>query len=114
MPVFFVLAASLSIRNNYGIISLLSSFTLTFSPTLLLSIHPSFFDLQYMARSLIAGVSRLSFSQSVAGCVCMEDVKWNGAVWIGCVQYLYKVDFRRPPVMALCIVCVCVMCVYCI
>lgn len=39
----------------------------------------------------------------------------NGLGWTGCVQYLYTVVFRRPPLMASCIsVCICVRVCMCI
>lgn len=69
-------------QNNYGIISFLSTSTSPppSPPPTHLSISPSFFDLQNMAQSLMAGGSIGSLSQSVSGCVWRI---WNGMEWDG-------------------------------
>lgn len=109
-------------QNNYGIISLLSTFTslcgLTLSPFLTPYIFPSFSSLQYMAQSLMAGGSRGSlFSVCLLVYVCLQDVygvDWNRMDWL-CAVSVYSRFQKAASYGALYFVFVCVcVCVYCI
>lgn len=86
--------------------------------SLAFSVSPKFFWLVVYGTVVMAGECVGSFfSHSVSWYVCVwagYGVNQNGLGWTGCVQYLYTVVFRRPPLMAHCIsvctcVCVCVL-----
>lgn len=82
VPVFFVLPASLSIKNNYGIILLLSTFHPPSPPPPVLSRSLQFLRLTVYG-TVINGwwVYRLSFSRSVSGCECVCVCTWR--IWSG-------------------------------